>query len=104
MNTRFLRVLAITLLLVACGRETKPPVPETVYVTVTKFKKLPQWAVAPIDVDKPTRNGDTVRAHLTNEDALDAAFDRLTGEINCRLRLLAKLDKGEAVSPQECSR
>ncbi len=96
--------LALIVLLAACGRETKPNVPDTVYVTVEKFKPLPEWATAPVDVPKPARKGDTVRDHLKHEDALDAAFDRLNGEINCRLRLLVKLDKGEAVSREECGK
>ena len=100
---RTLIAIAALALLTACG-PTKPNVPETVYVTVTKFKPLPEWAVAPVDVPKPARKGDTVRDHLKHEDALDAAFDRLNGEINCRLRLLVKLDKGEAVSREECGK
>lgn len=100
-----MRILtAITVLLLAACGPTKPNVPETVYVTVTKFKPLPEWATAPVDVPKPARNGETVRDHLKHEDALDAAFDRLNGEINCRLRLLVKLDRGEAVGPEECKR
>lgn len=101
---RILTAIAVLALLTACCPETRPNVPETVYVPVTKFKPLPEWAVAPIDVPKPTRQGDTVRAHLKHEDALDAAFDRLNGEINCRLRLLVKLDKGESVSREECGK
>jgi type IV pilus biogenesis protein CpaD/CtpE len=97
-----MRILIILALLLAGCASTLPNVPETVYVTVQEFKPLPAWATAPVSVTKPIRQGDTVRAHLSHEDALDGAYDRLLGEINCRIRLLVKLDDGEAVSPDDC--
>jgi len=94
-----MKLLLLPLLLVVCGFgscQSKPNVPETVTVVVEKYKDLPTWATE--QLVKPQAVNGTVGARLTNEDQRGNTIDLA----NCHRRLLTKLDKGEAVKPEEC--
>lgn len=92
-----MRVLFLLPLLVgwtACER--RPNVPQTVTVVVEKFKPLPEWATAQVP-NVPPANG-SVEALKDANNARAGTIDY----VNCRSRLLARIDKGEQVSPKEC--
>jgi hypothetical protein len=99
MKTSILAAILITLALPGCQRfVAKPNVPQTVTVTVEKWRPLPLWALAPLPNAAPVDG--TVRALLIANDQRAATLDYA----NCRSRLLARLDKGETVSTKECSK
>ena len=93
---KLILLLILTVLLCACHMETKPQIPETVTVVVTKYKPLPTWATDPLPLPQP--KDDTVESHLKSENA--------RGEIinlaNCERLLLKKLDKGEKINKHDC--
>jgi hypothetical protein len=95
--------LALSLVLLAgCGIQqrlvAKPNVPQTVTVTVEKYRPLPDWAKAVLP-NLPPIDG-TVGAIWHADEARAATLDFA----NCTRRLLARLDKGETVSSKECSK
>jgi hypothetical protein len=91
-------VLALILLaLVGCQRfVSKPNVPQTVTVTVEKWRPLPLWATAQLP-NSPPVDGTVGALWHTNEQRA-ATLDYA----NCRSRLLARLDKGETPDVKEC--
>lgn len=72
--------------------------PETITVTVEKFRPLPEWAKRPLPEDAPRANTVGEAMRLAN-----ARLATIQAE-NCRKRLLAKLDAGEKVDAKECER
>lgn len=98
---RTLAALMILSLLAGCATLRECPVPkapETVTVTVEKFRPLPDWAKRQLPEDAPRAN--------TVDEAKRLASDRLKTiqAENCRNRLLAKLDQGDPVDEKECKR
>jgi hypothetical protein len=94
------RLALLTVLLTAVGcasRERLPEIPEQVTVVVEKYRPLPSWATEPLD--KPQPADGTVGERVRSEHARGVVIDLA----NCHRRLLARLDKGEAVSDQECT-
>jgi hypothetical protein len=90
-------VALILLALVGCQRfVSKPNVPQTVTVTVEKWRPLPDWALAPLPNAAPVDG--TVGALWHANEARAATVDYA----NCIFRLLARLDKGETPSVKEC--
>jgi hypothetical protein len=90
-------LILCALALLGCQRfVSKPNVPQTVTVTVEKWRPLPLWALAPLPNAAPVDG--TVRALLLANDQRAATLDFA----NCRSRLLARLDKGETPDPKEC--
>lgn len=73
-----------------------PKLPQKVMVTVREYKPLPAWAVAPLI--KPEPADATVGARLKANDSRGVLIDYA----NCRSELLARLDRGETVMPEEC--
>lgn len=82
--------------LAAC--QTVPNVPEQVTVVVEKFRPLPSWATEPLA--KPVPADGTVGERVRSEHARGVVID----VANCHRRLLARLDKGEAIDRKECDR
>ena len=78
------------------GCASTPTIPETVTVTVEKYKPLPAWATETLPLPMPG-NG-TVGEYLKSNDARGGVIDYA----NCRSSLLVRLDKGEAVSKEDC--
>lgn len=78
------------------GCERKPTPPQTVTVTVTKYRPLPDWATAELPVATPADGtvGARVQSHHVRGLTLELA--------NCHRRLLRKIDKGESVTKDEC--
>lgn len=90
-------IAAMLLTLTGCpGPLVKADLPKETLVTVEKYKPLPEWATKKIA--KPARKDDTFGAHLSHENALEAFVDYLF----CGRELLAKLDRGEQVNPDDC--
>lgn len=95
-----MRTCLALILLALCGCQrlvVKPNVPQTVTVTVEKWRPLPVWALAALPNASPVDG--TVRALLLANDQRAATLDYA----NCRSRLLARLDKGETPDPKECA-
>jgi hypothetical protein len=90
--------LILLLALVGCQTCPVPKAPEFVTVPIEKYRPLPAWALQPLPEDAPHAN--------TVAEATRLASERLSTirAENCRKRLLARLDKGEAVSAKECER
>ncbi len=77
-----------------CQQAVKAP--EKVYVTVEKYRPLPDWATAPVPNKPPSAA--TVEALRVANDARAGTIDL----VNCRSRLLVKVDQGLKVDPKEC--
>ena len=96
-----LRLCLLPLLLAATGFtscQRRPTIPEQVPVVVERFRPLPSWATEPLD--KPQPADGTVGERARSEQARGVVIDLA----NCHRRLLARLDKGEAIDARECSR
>lgn len=94
---RTVTLAAIVLALAACQSAPKfPQVPEQVTVVVERYKPLPSWATE--QLVKPEAASGKVGDRLRNEEARGGVID----VSNCHRRLLARLDKGEAVDKKEC--
>jgi len=85
-------------LLLLTGCASAPVIPETVTVTVEKFKPLPDWATAP--AVKPALKDGKISSHLSREHALDAYFDYT----ECIKRLTRAFDDGTPVNIKECKK
>lgn len=96
MRILMLLVLAVPALgFTTCDR--RPNVPEQVTVVVERYKPLPAWATEPL----PTwTTGPLIEDSLRS----DAARGVIVDLANCHRRLLARLDRGEAVDKSECGR
>lgn len=93
--TRWLLPLLVLAALSGC--KTVPNIPEVVRVPVETFRPLPSWATDPLPVPQPADG--TVEARVRSHDARGAQLEL----VNCHRRLLARLDKGEAVDKRECA-
>lgn len=86
----------LVLALTACT-PTRPTIPKTVTVVITKYKPLPAWATDPLPL--PVAKDGKISSHLQSEN------DR--GEIiktaNCDRHLLKKLDAGAKVTKRDCT-
>ena len=94
-------ILFAALLLSACGSKveremTKLQPPVVVTKTVEVYRALPDWATQQVP-NKPPADGTVVAL----KDANNARAGTLDW-VNCRSRLLAKWDKGESVSIEDC--
>lgn len=91
---RTLIALILLCLLAAC--QSVPTVPKTVTVVVEKYKPLPDWATKPLRKPMPADGtiGEIMASEFSRGMIIDVA--------NCRARLLLKLDRGEAVKPEDC--
>jgi hypothetical protein len=78
--------------------QPRPNVPEQVEVIVEKYRDLPSWATDQLVV--PHAIDGSVGARVQSEKERGVTIDLA----NCHRRLLAKLDKGEAVDKRECDR
>lgn len=87
--------LALALAALA-GCKTVPDVPSVVHVPVETFRPLPSWATEALP--KPVPVDGTVEARIRSEHARGTVIDLA----NCHRRLLARIDKGEAVDEKEC--
>lgn len=97
------RFLAVAIAALAAGCATTrdadiPKAPEVVTKVVERYRPLPDWALRLLPEDAPRQN--------TVDEAKRLASDRLSTiqAENCRKRLLARLDRGEAVNPKACDR
>lgn len=88
-------VFALLVILTGCAN-APPKIPQTVTVVVEKYKPLPAWATAPLS--KPAPVDGTVGARAQSHDARGVVIDFA----NCRSQLLIRLDRGEAVTGEEC--
>ena len=79
------------------GCASAPTIPETVTVTVEKYKPLPTWATETLP--KPAPANDTVAERLKSNDARGGVIDYA----NCLRELLVRLDKGEVVGKEDCA-
>lgn len=86
-------MIAICLL---TGCQTLPQPPKVVTKVVTEYRELPAWATE--QVANPAPLNQSVRAITESNNRRGETLDY----VNCRSRLLAKLGKGEEVSPGEC--
>lgn len=93
-------LLALAAVLIAicllAGCQTLPQPPKVVTKVVTEYRELPTWATAKVANDPPANQ--SVKAITESNNRRGETLDY----VNCRSRLLAKLGKGEEVSPGEC--
>lgn len=96
---RYSIALICCLLLGACTGNVRTQLPETVTVTVEKYRDLPPWAKnvkLPNDPPADSRLGSILKANDTRAGTIDYA--------NCLFRLLDALDRGESVSIKDCKK
>ena len=86
----------VLFLLTAC--QTLPQPPKVVDKVITKYRDIPTWATAQVPNDPPANQ--SVKAITESNNRRGELIDA----VNCRLRLLAKLGKGEAVNAGECKK
>lgn len=80
------------------GCQTLPQPPKVVTKVVTEYRELPAWATEQVANAPPVDQ--SVRAITESNNRRGETLDY----VNCRSRLLAKLGKGEEVSPGECKK
>lgn len=88
----------LVLFLGLAGCQSLPQPPKTVTKIVTEYREIPGWATAQVANDPPVNQ--SVKSITESNNRRGETLDY----VNCRSRLLAKLGKGEAVSPEECKR
>lgn len=90
--------LILALVVVLAGCQTLPQPPKVVTKVVTEYRELPSWATE--QVANPAPPNQSIRAITESNNRRGETLDY----VNCRSRLLAKLGKGEEVSPGECKK
>lgn len=91
---RTIKVFSTVAVLTGC--QTLPQPPKVVTKVVTEYRAIPAWATAEVPNEPPASQ--SVKAITESNNRRGELIDA----VNCRLRLLAKLGKGEDVSPREC--
>lgn len=92
---RMALVAGLVMSLAGCPWNTKPNVPETVTVTVTDYRDLPDW-IKPVPVYQ--RSGSRVNDHLNAE-----CRHKVAQEIaNCRITAAQRIVGGQKVEPEAC--
>lgn len=89
-------LLALLAVLALAGCGTTREMPETVTVTVEKYRDLPAWATD--ELDKPMAADGTVGARIKSENARGQTIDLA----NCHRRLLRDIDAGRVVERDTC--